>query len=182
MMEMAGSKTVLKEFTREHLHDERYFRWLRDIDVAVGIYRVEYLLPLTFQSVEAYVNSVLASGTDCFFAVHDKKTDEFVGTQRIGHIDWRAGTGDIGVLIGAREHWSKGYATDAVRSACRYSFDVLSLRRLTGGTPASNAGMRRCFEKVGFKEEGCRRSHLLIRGRYEDHIVFGLLKEELIEG
>jgi RimJ/RimL family protein N-acetyltransferase len=182
MLAISGSKTVLKEFTREHLHDERYFRWLRDVEVVLSIYRVEYLLPITLESVEKYVNSVLSSGTDCFFAVHDKTTDEFVGTQRIGHIDWRAGTADIGVLIGDRAHWGKGYATDAVRAACRYAFDILSLRRLTGGTPSSNEGMRRCFAKLGFKEEGCRRSHLLIRGQYEDHIVYGLLKEEFIEG
>ena len=178
MLALAGEKITLREFTREHLRDENYMTWLRDLDVVVNIYRMEYLLPLSLKTVEEYVDSLLNSGRDCFFAIHQNENDRFIGTQRIGHIDWRTGTGDIGVLIGDRKSWGKGYASDAVRTACKYAFDTLSLRRLTGGTGASNIAMRKCFGRIGFQEEGCLRRHLLIRGAYEDHILFGLLKEE----
>lgn len=181
MLALTGGKITLREFTRDHLRDESYMSWLRDLEVVVNIYRLEYLLPLSIKTVEEYVESLLGSGKDCFFAIHENTTGRFIGTQRIGHIDWRAGTGDIGVMIGDRQSWGKGYATDAVRTACYYAFTTLSLRRLTGGTGASNVAMRKCFVGLGFQEEGCLRRHLLMRGNYEDHILFGLLKDEFIK-
>ena len=178
MLELTGRKIFLREFTQEHLNDPKYFGWLRELETVLPIYRVEYLLPLSFDSLRAYVESLWKSGRDAFFAIHDKDSGKFVGTQRIGHIDWRSGIADLGVLIGDRSCWGRGYATDAIHTACRYAFDTLSLRRLTGGTPASNDAMCRCFRRLGFHEEGRLRQQLLIRGRYDDHVLFGLLKEE----
>jgi len=40
--------------------------------------------------------------------------------------------------------------------------------------------MRRCFESTGFTQEGIKRKELLIGGNFDDHILYGLLKEDLI--
>jgi len=178
MLELTGQHVLLREFTKDHLHDPAYFRWLRDLEVVIPIYRTEYLLPLQFDRVVAHVESLWKSGKDCLFAVHDCATGAFIGTQRIGHIDWRSGVGDIGVLIGERQFWGRGIATEAVSLACEHAFQTLSLRRLTGGTPASSEAMCRCFKRLGFKEEGRLRGQLLLRGKYEDHVLFGLLKDQ----
>lgn len=178
MLELKGRKVLLREFSQSHLEDPLYFGWLRDPEVMITVYRLEYLMPMSMDAVRSYVESLWSSGRDCFFAVHEQASGKFIGTQRIGHIDWRTGVGDIGVLIGDRSCWGKGYATDAVATACAYAFSTLSLRRLTAGTPASNEAMCRCFTRLGFKEEGRLRQQLLIRGKYEDHILFGLLAEE----
>ena len=137
-------------------------------------------MPIQFSEVEKYVHTVLNSKNDCFFAIYHKETDEFIGTQRVGHIDWRAGIGDIGVLVGNKNYWGKGIATQAVDIACNYAFSVLSLRKLTGGTPDSNVAMCKCFERVGFKQEGRLRKQLLMQGTYCDHMLFGLLKDDYI--
>ena len=179
MLEIPGQLVTLKEFTDEHLNDPRYFSWLRDLEIIVWIYRMEYLLPLSFSSLKNYVDNLRSSGTDCFFAIHENDPGEFIGTLRIGHIDWRVGSADLGVLIGEQEKTGRGYASDALRIATRYAFSVLSLRRLTGGTPASNVGMRKCFDHLGFKQEGCLRNHLLISGEFVDHVLYGLLKKDL---
>ena len=46
---------------------------------------------------------------------------------------------------------------------------------IDAGTPASNEAMCRCFRRLGFREEGRLRQQLLLRGQYEDHVLFGLL-------
>lgn len=178
MLEVPGKSIVLREFTKENLYDPAYYRWLRDIEVITTIYRIDYLLPLDFSEVESYVNSMLSSKNDCFFAIYDKETDEFIGTQRIGHIDWRTGRGDMGILVGNRNYWGKGVAKDAIATASAYAFRSLSLRKLTAGTPSINTAMCRCFERLGYKEEGRLRDQLLINGEYCDHVLYGLLRNE----
>jgi [ribosomal protein S5]-alanine N-acetyltransferase len=177
MLQLEGESIVLREFTETNLNDPKYFGWLRDLEVVTPIYRLEYLMPIQFQEVEKYVHLLFSSKNDCFFAVYRKDTDEFIGTQRIGHIDWRTGIGDIGILIGDKKSWGKGFATQAVGVACKYAFSVLSLRKLTGGTPETNVAMCKCFEHIGFQQEGRLRKQLLINGEYYDHIFFGLLKD-----
>ena len=177
---LATDRIELRKFTQEHLDSTEYFSWLCDLENVTSIYRMEYLLNISRDEVSAYVNNLWKSGTDCFFAIHERMTGLFIGTQRIGHINWRTGAADIGLMID-KAYWGNGYGTEAVSLACRYAFGPLSLRRLSGGTASDNIGMIRCFKKNNFHEEGRLREHLLINGKYEDHILFGLLKSDIAE-
>jgi [ribosomal protein S5]-alanine N-acetyltransferase len=179
MLELVNEKVTLKEFSEENLYDKKYFSWLRDLEVVTPLYRTEYLKPIDFKSVENYVQNLLKSPNDCFFAVYATQTNEFIGTHRIGHINWRAGIGDLGIMIGDKTHWRKGVADSVLKLSIPYCFKTLSLRRLTGGTPKTNIAMCKCFEKNGFTLEGTKRQELLINGQYVDHVFYGLLKEEV---
>lgn len=180
MLELVNEKVTLREFSLQHLHDKKYFSWLRDLDVVTPLYRIEYLKPIDFASVEKYVEDLLKSPNDCFFAVHDTASQEFIGTHRLGHINWRAGLADIGVMIGNKAFWGKGFGNAILKLSIPYSFKTLSLRKLTGGTPKTNLAMCHCFEKNGFVLEGVKRQELFINGEYVDHMLYGLLKEEAL--
>lgn len=181
MLKIEGKKTYLLEFTEENLHNPRYFEWLRDLDVATGIYRLDYLLPHGEKEIEKYVRGLFASKNDYFFALHHGESREFIGTVKLGHIDWRTHQGDVGIMIGEKNYWGQGLAKDAVSALCKYAFSTLSMRKLTGGTAANNIGMVKCFRDLGFKDEGNFRKRLLINGEYIDHLHFGLFKEEFRE-
>src|ERR1043165_1120361 len=98
MLRLPGQRTCLQEFSEENLKDPRYFAWLRNPEVMRTIYRLEYLMPIQFAEVEKYVRDLWASKCDCYFAIYASGTEKFVGTVRLGHIDWRTGLADIGVL------------------------------------------------------------------------------------
>lgn len=181
MLERIGEKIILREFSKENLHDPRYFQWLRDLDVVMPLYRMEYMLPMNFSVVEQYVENLFSSGQDAFFAIYHRSSNMFIGTFRVGHINWRSGIADLGIMIGDKEFWGQGLGKEVLSLGIQYAFDALSLRKLTGGTPASNVAMRRCFEKAGFKQEGLKRQELLMAGRYDDHVLYGLLKEEFYD-
>lgn len=179
-MIIEGERIILKEFTDEHLNDPNYFGWLRDIEIVKWIYRVEYLMPLSFITVKTYVDYVTSSGSDCLFAIHERSSGDFIGTHRIGHINWRTGIADMGIMIGIPHMRGKGYSVETMRLGIYYSFRTLGLRRLTAGTPSENYPMRRCLDRLGFVEEGCLRRHLLINGEWMDHILYGIFKEDWI--
>lgn len=178
-LEIPGEKVVLREFADHHLHDPAYFAWLRQPDLMIAIDRVEYLLPLRFAEVEAYVQRVWASATDGFFAIHRRSDDRFVGTVRLHSLDWRNRYGEIGILIGDPSARGQGLSPDAVGALCRYAFDTLGLRRLGADTGAFNLPMQRCFERLGFRIEGRLRRHMPYRGDHVDRLLFGLFPEEL---
>ena len=179
MLRFDAEKTYLVEFWDAHLRDPKYFQWLRDPDVMAPIGRIEYLMPMEFSAVEEYVKGLMASPNDCLFALYAKEGERFVGTVKVGHIDWRSGVCDLGIMIGDREVGGKGLGTDALRRACQYAFDELGMQKIGAGGIASNQGMCRCFERLGFKDEGRRRRHVSMRGQLEDIQLYGLLKSEV---
>ena len=178
IMLLDGKKVYLKEFTTNHLNSDDYFRWLRDIDVINTIGRDDYLLNTSKDEIFSYVNSILNSKNNCFFAIYEKNSNKFIGTQKIGHINWKFGTADLGIMIGDKSCWQKGYASETITIAKNYAFDFLNLRKLTGGNASHNIAMSKIFINCGFSEEGRLRKQGRINGNYYDLILYGLLVED----
>jgi CMP-N,N'-diacetyllegionaminic acid synthase len=178
LIKIQGGKIYLKEFSEDNLYDPRYIQWLRDIDVVKTIGRPEYLKPIPLLEVEKYVRGLFSSKNDYFFAIYLKGNDEFIGTLKIGSIDWYSKTADIGIMIGNKNYWGKGISKDAVAAACDYAFRKLKMRRLTGGCLSVNVAMGKCFERTGFKKEGVHRNQVPFESDYVDHSIYGMFKEE----
>lgn len=152
-----------------------YITWIRNIENIEMIGRQEYLLSMNIENIRRYIKSLNDSEYDSFFKVYIK--DTFVGTFKIGHIDWRLGSGDAGIMIGNPEFKGKGWSRKILTLGIEYAFDILNLRRLTGGCYSENIAMCKCFENCGFQKEGIAKESLLFKGRYCDHIYYGLLRK-----
>jgi ribosomal-protein-alanine N-acetyltransferase len=88
-----------------------------------------------------------------------------------------AQTGTLGYWIG-QPYARQGYTSDAVRTLCEHAFGTLALHRIEAGCLPANLASRKLLQKVGFREEGYARSYLRINGKWEDHVLFGLVREE----
>jgi RimJ/RimL family protein N-acetyltransferase len=66
--------------------------------------------------------------------------------------DPRENEAELGITIGNREFWSRGYGTDAVRTLVDYLFSELGMRRVYLHTLAWNYRAQRCFEHAGFEQ------------------------------
>ncbi len=84
----------------------------------------------------------------------------------------------FGIIIGDKTQWSKGYGTAALREVLRIGFGEMNLQRIHLSALSRNARGIRCYEKCGFQREGLRRRHLLKRGKWEDVVCMGILREE----
>jgi [ribosomal protein S5]-alanine N-acetyltransferase len=72
----------------------------------------------------------------------------------------------------------RGYMTDALRTVIPYASDHLRLHRLEAACLPMNEASIRLLKKCGFTEEGIARKYLKINGRWEDHLLFGLVSSE----
>ena len=76
----------------------------------------------------------------------------------------------------AKEHWGKGYMTEAVSEVIRYGFTELGLNRIEATVDTRNTSSFRLLERVGFRREGLLRQRHYYRGSYQDELYYGLLK------
>lgn len=84
----------------------------------------------------------------------------------------------VGLGIGERDFWSKGYGTDMMRLCQQYVFTELCLERLSLGVYEYNPRALRSYEKCGFRLEGRTRQDMLREGRRYDSLWMGILRQE----
>jgi len=112
-----------------------------------------------------------------FFSARTIENDRLIGF--IGFIvDVVHSEAMMGLAIGERDHWGKGYGTDMMRVTLRYMFLELNLARVTLSVYEYNPRALRSYEKAGFRIEGKTRSERVFEGRRFDAISMGILREE----
>lgn len=148
---------------------DTYVGWLNDPEI--NRYLESRFAVHDRAGVVAYVESMLASPTSLFLAIHSKALDQHVGNIKIGPIDRHHGLGEIGLMIGERAAWGRGIATHAIAAVVEIGFRDLDLRKLTAGCYASNGGSRIAFERAGFTVEATRRAHFVSDERLEDLVL-----------
>lgn len=104
--------------------------------------------------------------------------DRHIGNTGLISIDWVNRKGETGTLIGERDSWNKGYATEAKALLLRYCFHTLNLHRVESQVVEYNEASARHLLRNGFQLEGRRRAAMFREGRYNDLLLFGLLREE----
>jgi ribosomal-protein-alanine N-acetyltransferase len=88
-------------------------------------------------------------------------------------------TATLGYWMGER-YANQGHMTNAVRAIAPFAFAALNLHRLEAACLPQNAASMRLLEKVGFRREGLARGLVCINGRWQDHVVFALLTDDLL--
>ncbi len=95
--------------------------------------------------------------------------------------DWGPRDAFVGLGIGDRKDWGKGYGTDAMKIILRYAFTEINLRRVTLTVFEYNPRAIRSYEKTGFRHEGRLRGALLRDGKRWDMLYMGILCDDWME-
>ncbi|HZP20603.1 MAG TPA: GNAT family protein [Bauldia sp.] len=86
-------------------------------------------------------------------------------------------SGVLGYWMGA-PYAGKGLMSSAVRALIGYAFDTLHLNRIEAACLPHNEASIHLLEKVGFQREGYARRFLCIDGRWQDHLLYGLVRDD----
>lgn len=113
-----------------------------------------------------------------FFSIKLQETGQVIGFIGFFDLHWNHGDTLVAIAIGEREHWGKGYGTEAMQLMLRYAFDELNLRRVTLLVFDYNERAQRSYAKSGFVLEGRMRGMMRREGRRWDWLFMGILKED----
>lgn len=173
-MRMDGEKVFLRILGEEDV-TERYLGWMHDPDV------VRWLecrwRSFTLADLRAYVAQVNRSDRDFLFGIFEMDTGLHVGNIKVGCIDFVHRYGDIGLLLGEKSVWGKGYGSEAIALATRYAFLHLNLHKVFAGIYGNNLGSAKAFYKAGYRDVGIFKSHRFTEGGYVDELVVEKLQE-----
>ena len=142
---------------------ERYVSWLNDPQI--NRFLEARFATHSIDSVRNAVRHYRQSGTEVLFGVFFKgSSNEHIGNIKVADIDRNNGVAEIGFLIGDSRYWSRGIASEVIRSVCAWAFQELGLEKITAGAHAENIGSEKALMKAGFVHEATLRSHAFVEG------------------
>jgi ribosomal-protein-serine acetyltransferase len=100
-----------------------------------------------------------------------------VGAAGFHGVDWINRSSSIGYWL-ATDAVGRGLMSGAVRALLDHAFGVWDLNRVIIEVVVDNARSRAIPERLGFREEAVLREAKLIRGRYEDAVLYAMLASE----
>lgn len=108
----------------------------------------------------------------------ETKDGVYLGGIGLHKINWENRNAEVGIVIGKKEYWGKGYGTDAMLAILEFAFNHMNLHRVYLEVYDFNTRGIKSYEKCGFKKEGALCDDRFSRGKYHDTIIMGILKEE----
>jgi RimJ/RimL family protein N-acetyltransferase len=148
---------------------ERYHSWL--VDQKVNAFLEVRGNELTLDDIREYITQGPASGAYYMYAIRTLDTDLHIGNVKIGPIQWTHRVADLPVIIGDREFWGKGIATEAIRLGNRLAFEFYDLRKLQGQIYRGNVGSIKAYCRAGWIIEGVVRGRYLVDGKPMDQVI-----------
>lgn len=116
---------------------------------------------------------------EVLYGVEALTDDHLIGLVRLRDAEPETGCAELDLYVGEKGYWGLGYATDTMRTICRYGFEKMRLHKITLAVVTENHAAHRVYEKVGFVNEGRLREEFRRDGQWYDMFTMGLLEGEL---
>ena len=114
------------------------------------------------------------------FEVHavDDGEETLIGVAYATRISTHNLHAQVGITIGDRDYWGRGYGRASFELLLSYCFELLDLHRVSAETFEYHTAWRDLVEGMGFQKEGTAREYLRRDGRYWDKEFYSLLEHE----
>jgi RimJ/RimL family protein N-acetyltransferase len=155
---------------------DKWFEWLNDLDVALPL-GDEAWQAITLENQKRAVESIEGGG-NVVFSIVENASEALVGRCILFGINRVDGRGTVGIFLGDKTSWGKGYGEEAMRLLLDYAFLIQNLHSVNLGVFAFNTRARKSYARIGFKETGRRREIRKIAGRYHDAVLMDILENE----
>ena len=157
----------LWKIAKDHLHE--LFQWIP--------YRLESLED--FQVFNRHVLEEQERGLTLPFATFERKSGQIVGTTRFMNMDMPNRKVEIGSTWIAPPWQRTAVNTEAKYLMLRHAFEIWKCLRVELKTDALNHRSRAAILRLGAKEEGTLRKHMVTwNGRQRDSVYFSILDTE----
>lgn len=173
---LEGEFIRLEPLRREHMKD------LCEVGLDEELWRWTTSLIKTPAEMKKYVEIALDEqkrGVSLPFATIEKRTKKAIGSTRFGNIDAKNRRVEIGWTWIAKDWQRTGVNTEAKFLMLRHAFENWKCIRVELKTDFLNEKSRKAILRIGAKEEGIFRKHIINEsGRIRDTVYYSIIDSE----
>ena len=152
---------------------QHFVRWFADMEVTRYLAR---RMAITLEQELEFLKKVGESKDHVWWVIEAEGRP--IGATGIHDINWLDANGMTGIVIGEKDCWGKGYATEAMRLRTRYAFRELNLHKLMTEVDAENEASRKALERNGYRAVGVRCEQSCREGKWKDRWLGEVLRSD----
>jgi len=138
-------RIFLRELTGSDATD-RYCQWLNDPEVT----RFLETKGSTLSGIQTFIAEKHTRPDCIFWGIFLKETNRHIGNIKLEPIQFTTKEAEIGIMIGDKSVWGKGYCQESVRAVTDYAFSTIGLTKIKLGVILENTKAITCYKKAGF--------------------------------
>jgi RimJ/RimL family protein N-acetyltransferase len=175
---LKSERVILRGVRRDDLPRLNEFNNDPEVEVAGG---GDPPMPQSLERLEAeFDENAKKGGRDgTWFAMEAE--GRLIGQCALFGFDEFHGTGhgcELGITIGDKEYWGRGYGREAVNLLLDYAFTHWNVERVGLRVMSINERAIGAYRACGFVEEGRLRHHAWNNGHYVDTVCMSVLRDE----
>lgn len=151
-------------------------KWRNDDEIWSMVVGPKYFVSTAYE--KKWVEDAIYSKDKITLAICLKENNEYIGNASFTDIDWINRSAKTSTLIGEKQYWSKGLATEAKILLLKFAFYERGFNRIWATILEDNIASQRMNEKCGYKKEGLLRQAVYKNGKFHNLVVMSVLKEE----
>ncbi len=167
-----GKRIILRAWERSDL--DAFMRWFNDPEVT--IYLGNAYPSLSRGQEERFFEEGI--GDPYRYCIVTQDEGVFIGNCAFHHLDHKNRSAEIGIVIGEKVYWNRGYGREALGLLLEIAFEGLGLNRVMLRHVDFNERGHRCYLAAGFVEEGRLRQANFVCGEYHDDVIMSVLAHE----
>ena len=173
---LEGTHVRLEPLSLAHLEQ------LCNVGLDQELWKITMTLIHTPEEMKQYIETALrwqSEGTALPFAIIEKSSNSAVGSTRYGNIDIANRRLEIGWTWVARAWQRTAVNTETKYLLLKHAFETLGCMRVEFKTDSINQQSRNALLRIGAKEEGIFRSHMITPfGRIRHSVYFSIIDSE----
>lgn len=169
-------KVYLRELTLGDVEDR--YQWCLDKEVTNHLNMPEKYPPFSKEETESWIKMCISKTNGYEQKAIVTEEGRHIGWIDLKNIDKLNRHAELGVAIGDKTYWGKGYGFSAMKEMLLWGFNELELNKIWLRVEVDNEKAIKSYKKMGYVEEGILRQDRLRNGEYVDRVRMSILKHE----
>lgn len=179
---LIGIKIYLRPLNEEDLN-ETYLSWIND--PVVTAYMETGTFPTSVRQLQKYYSDAQDNPNMVHLAIMRTVPEtggftheEHIGNIALNQINWVNRTAYLGIMIGEKKCWGRGYGTEACKLLVDYAFMKLNLHKISLGVFEEHTHAVRSYLRAGFKVEAMLKKEIYRDGKYHNKVIMSVFNEK----
>jgi RimJ/RimL family protein N-acetyltransferase len=173
-------KVRLRELTLDDVEDR--YQWCLDKEVTKHLNMPEKYPPFTREETRNWINMCINKTNGYEQKAILSEQGIHIGWIDLKNIDKLNKHAELGIAIGDKNFWGKGYGLSAMREMLEWGFNELELNKIWLRVELDNEKAIKSYKIMGYVEEGILRQDRLRNGEFVDRLRMSIIKNEFLNG
>lgn len=166
----------LRELKLDDIEDR--YQWSLDKEVIKYLNMPEKYPPYSKEETKTWIEMCMNRTNGYEQKAIVTEQGKHIGWVDLKNIDLTNKQAELGIVIGDKDYWGKGYGLSAMKEMLSWGFNELGLNKIWLRVDIDNVNAIKSYKRMGYLEEGILRQDRLRNGKFIDRLRMSILRSE----